>query len=156
MHTARISSIVVDAAGRFLVTGSHDKTVRVWGLAGGELLRTLRPPIGAGDEGEIYAVALSPDGATVAAGGWTGVEWHGDFSIYLFDRTSGRMARRIGGMPLPSTFSSSARTAAGSRRRSAAATVSGSSAPRTAPSWATTPSTATTALRRTSTTPAGW
>jgi len=54
MHTANITHIGVDAAGRYLVTGSDDKTVRVWELATGRLLRTLRPPIGAGDEGKIY------------------------------------------------------------------------------------------------------
>src|SRR5262245_20135308 len=48
MHTAVIRRIGVDAAGRYLVTGSDDKTVRMWELATGRLLRTLRPPIGEG------------------------------------------------------------------------------------------------------------
>ena len=57
----------------FLVTGSEDKTVRVWDISGrGELLRILRPPVGEGEVGKIYAVALSPDGGTVACGGLTG------------------------------------------------------------------------------------
>src|SRR5262252_3821441 len=51
MHTAHIDSIGVDAAGRYLVTASVDKTARVWELATGRLLRTLRPPIGEGNEG---------------------------------------------------------------------------------------------------------
>ena len=34
MHTARVNSVAVDAAGRLAVTGSWDKTVRVWSLAG--------------------------------------------------------------------------------------------------------------------------
>jgi WD40 repeat protein len=75
MHTAMIRRIAVDAAGRFLVTGSDDKTVRVWELETGRLLRTIRPPTGTGNEGKIYAVAISPDGRTIAAGGWTGFEW---------------------------------------------------------------------------------
>ena len=99
MHTAMINRVGVDAAGRFLVTGSDDKTVRVWDLASGRLLRTLRPPIGTDREGQIYAVSLSPDGETVAAGGWTGYEWDGRHSIYFFDRASGRLVRRIGGLP---------------------------------------------------------
>ena len=45
MHTATIWRIGVDVAQRYLVTGSDDKTVRVWELASGRLLRTLRPPI---------------------------------------------------------------------------------------------------------------
>ena len=48
MHTAAILSIGMDAAQRYLVTGSTDKTVRVWELASGQLLRTLRPPLGRG------------------------------------------------------------------------------------------------------------
>jgi WD40 repeat protein len=100
MHTAPINRIDADAAGRFLVTGSDDKTVRVWDLGSGRLLRTLRPPIGEGEEGKIYAVAISPDGELVAAGGWTGFQWTGhQHSIYLFDRRSGRLLRRINGMP---------------------------------------------------------
>ncbi len=98
MHTAPIRSIDVDDAGRILVTGSHDKTVRVWDLESGALLRVLRPPIGDGDEGKIYAVALSGDGNTVAAGGWTSPDGLNN-NIYVFDRRSGRLRRRIPGLP---------------------------------------------------------
>ena len=99
MHSAVINRIGVDAAARFLVTGSDDKTVRVWELTTGRLLRALRPPIGEGDEGKIYAVAISPDGRLIAAGGWTSNELDKQSSIYLFDRESGRLARRLGGLP---------------------------------------------------------
>jgi len=71
MHTAMIISVAVDAAGRVAVTGSDDKTVRVWSLADGKLKRTIRMPAGPDNIGKIYAVALNPDGDLVAAGGWT-------------------------------------------------------------------------------------
>ncbi|SEM18405.1 WD domain-containing protein, G-beta repeat-containing protein [Syntrophus gentianae] len=93
IHTARINRIAVDAANRFLVTASDDKTVRLWELPDLRLVRILRPPIGSGHEGKIFAVAISPDGNTIAAAGWTGWEWEGKVSIYLFDRASGRMSR---------------------------------------------------------------
>ena len=99
MHTAGITRIGVDAAERLVVTASDDKTVRVWERASGRLLRTLRPPLGNGDEGKIYAVAISPDGETIACGGWTGWDWDGTASIYLFERASGRLVRRIDGLP---------------------------------------------------------
>ncbi len=99
MHTAVIKRIDVDAANRYLVTGADDKTIRVWELSTGRLLQTLRPPVGDVDEGKIYAVALSPDGRTVAAAGWTGHEWDDTCCIYFFDRASGRLIKSIGGLP---------------------------------------------------------
>ncbi len=98
MHTAPIRRIGLDAAQRFLVTGSHDKTVRLWELASGRLLHTLRPPIGAGNEGKIYAVALSPDGSTVAAAGFTDPAGQRQ-SLYLFDRASGQLRQRLSELP---------------------------------------------------------
>jgi WD40 repeat protein len=94
-HTAAIYRIDTDAPGRLLVTGSEDKTVRLSSLSDGKPLKTLRVPIGGGNEGKVYAMAISPDGNTVAAGGWTGYEWDGSVSIYLFEVASGRLVRRL-------------------------------------------------------------
>jgi hypothetical protein len=96
-HTAPIKRASVDAAGRFAVTGSDDKTVRVWSLADGALLRTIRVPAGPGNVGKIFAVAISPDGALIAAGGWTADR--PPAFIHLFDRASGATVKRIGGLP---------------------------------------------------------
>ena len=71
MHTAAIRSLAVDAGGRFAVTGSDDHTVRIWSVADGKLLRTIWIPVGPENVGRVYAVAISPDGSTIAAGGWT-------------------------------------------------------------------------------------
>jgi len=99
MHTAMIKRIGVDAAGRWLVSASIDKTLRVWSLADGSLAQTLRVPIGAGNEGNLFAAAISPDGTLIAAGGYTGAEWDGNTtSIYLFNRASGQVVRRIDGL----------------------------------------------------------
>lgn len=105
-HTGSIQRIATDKAGRWLVTASHDKTMRLWDLASGRLLSTLRPPQGSGSEGKLYAVALSPDGAIVAAAGWTQFN-NGSMTslaqdgvnIYLFERATGRLLRRLPGLP---------------------------------------------------------
>jgi WD40 repeat protein len=94
MHSAKIWSLAVDADGRFAVTGSDDRTVRIWSVTDRKLSRTIWIPVGPGNVGSVYAVAISPDGATIAAGGWT-EKRQGGTSIYIFDRESGNLVQRI-------------------------------------------------------------
>src|SRR6266446_3808975 len=61
MHTAPIRALAVDAAARFIATGSYDKTLRIWSVSDGSLLQTIRVPSGPGNVGKIFAVAMSPD-----------------------------------------------------------------------------------------------
>jgi WD40 repeat protein len=66
MHTAPINRVDSGSAGRFLVTGSGDKTVRVWSAEDGRLQRTIRVPAGRGHLGKIgwkaryFVTATSP------------------------------------------------------------------------------------------------
>ena len=99
MHTAIIRGVATDAAGRWAVTASEDKTARVWEVVTGNQVRVLRPPQGEGNEGKLYAVALSPDGTRVAVGGWTCLDLDGKCSIYLFNRADGSLLRRLTGLP---------------------------------------------------------
>jgi WD40 repeat protein len=94
MHTAKIWSLAIDQDGRFAITGGSDRTVRIWSATDGKLLRTIWIPVGPDPVGDIYAVAISPDGSTIAAGGWT-ERTDGGKVVYLFDRVSGAMIQRI-------------------------------------------------------------
>ena len=98
-HTAPIRRADVDAAGRFAVTASHDKTARVWSLATGALERTIRLPAGPGNVGKAYAVAIDPAGEVIAVGGWTDSLGASRRTIYLFARATGALLHRIGDLP---------------------------------------------------------
>lgn len=97
-HLGSIHSAATDSLGKIVATASSDKTVRIWESGSGKLLQTLRVPIGDDDEGALFAVAVSPDGALIATAGKTGGSWDETFSVYLFDRQSGRMIKRIPGI----------------------------------------------------------
>jgi WD40 repeat protein len=71
-HTAAITKLAVDRSNKVLATVSEDKSLRIWELATGKPLRVINPPVGEGDLGKLFAVALSPDGKTVACAGFTG------------------------------------------------------------------------------------
>jgi WD40 repeat protein len=97
LHVSIVRAIDADAKGRFAVTASDDKTVRVWSLPDGHPERVLRLPLGFGDNGKPRAVAISPDGRTIAVGGFTGIAGH--YNIYLFDRETGAPTQRLTNLP---------------------------------------------------------
>lgn len=96
-HMATINSIVFTPDGRQLVSGSIDKTIRVWDLATGKTVRILRGEIAPGDPGKIYGVALSPDGKWLAAAGSMPVPGKDGHYIRLYDFASGRLVARLEG-----------------------------------------------------------
>ncbi|MEI7842061.1 MAG: caspase family protein [Gallionellaceae bacterium] len=85
MHTSQINGIATDKSGRWLVTAAADATAKVWDTTTGYLQRTLHPYI-KGKARLIFDVAISPNGKTVALASG---------SVYLFDRSSGKLLRRL-------------------------------------------------------------
>jgi WD40 repeat protein len=99
MHTALIRRLVRDERGDRLITASDDKTIRIWRARDARLLKTLRIPIDHGHEGQILALAVSPDGQHVAAGGWTCWDWERAGCVYVLDTHSGELIKRVRGFP---------------------------------------------------------
>ena len=103
-HRDFIKDIAFTPDGDTLISASDDKTIRVWDWRSGITLSTIRGQIGPGNEGKIFALAVSPDGTTLATGGWygpgTGAEPpYGD--LRLFDLKSGRLTAVLEGNSLP-------------------------------------------------------
>jgi serine/threonine-protein kinase len=72
-HKDKVTCLVLSTDGKTFVTGSMDRTIRLWNLGGGESKVVDQPA-------EVTAVAMSSDGKTVACGCSTGV-------VRLFDVT---------------------------------------------------------------------
>ncbi len=100
-HTGAVAHLAVDAAGHLLASGSYDKTIRLWSLPDGVERAVLRPPIGTAEEGEIYAVALTPDGKRLFAAGATCGQWDGTFCVYVFDTAKATLTALLPGLPAP-------------------------------------------------------
>ncbi|MBD2665947.1 WD40 repeat domain-containing protein [Richelia sinica] len=62
-HSHVVNSLAISADAKILVSGSRDKTVRIWNLESGELLQTLK-----GHRDGVYAVALCPNEQIIASG----------------------------------------------------------------------------------------
>ena len=69
-HSARISNIHYTNEGNQIVSISEDKTIKVWDVESGKMLKKFESQIGDGFEGMFYASALSPDGKLLAVAGY--------------------------------------------------------------------------------------
>ncbi|MEM7033702.1 MAG: hypothetical protein AAF629_29425, partial [Chloroflexota bacterium] len=67
-HTDSVSAVTVTPDGHWIVSGSHDATVKVWDLTTGIEIRTLANPADA-----VHAATITPDGQHVISGSYEGI-----------------------------------------------------------------------------------
>ncbi len=84
-HTGEVLAVAVSPDGRFIVSGSDDRTVKVWERESGRLLRSLE-----GHTDGVNAVAVSPDGRFIVSGSK-------DRTVKVWDAASGRLLRSLEG-----------------------------------------------------------
>ncbi|MCI0500393.1 MAG: WD40 repeat domain-containing protein, partial [Epsilonproteobacteria bacterium] len=90
-HTALIGDIIVTKSGD-IISASTDKTIRVWSSRDGGEKRKILGQIGAGSEGKIYAIALSPNEKYLAVGGFLNENGNYEYgNIRLYDYQSGKL-----------------------------------------------------------------
>jgi len=95
-HSARINQLLVTPDGKTLITSGGDKTIRVWDVETKKQTGMLLGQIGAGSDGKIQAISISPEGRYVAALVWTNpAGTHGDHEretdVRVYERSTGNL-----------------------------------------------------------------
>jgi len=62
-HTGTVNSVAFDPSGRYLASGSYDRTVRMWDVASGEEVAMLT-----NNDSAVNSVAFDPNGKYLASG----------------------------------------------------------------------------------------
>lgn len=62
-HTDGINALAISPDGKLLASGSGDKTIKLWSLPEGALIKTLK-----GHTDSVLVLAISPDGKRLASG----------------------------------------------------------------------------------------
>ncbi|MBW2052909.1 MAG: protein kinase [Deltaproteobacteria bacterium] len=89
-HTANVNAVHVSQDGLWALSGSDDRTIRLWEVETGRCIHTFE-----GSAGEINSICLSRDKRYILSG--SGGYTRNDFSVRLWDVSSGRCLRTFKG-----------------------------------------------------------
>jgi WD40 repeat protein len=95
-HVAQVRSVAYSPDGKYIASGSDDKTVKIWDATTGTILRSLR-----GHSHSVTSVFFSPDGKFVMSSGK-------DRTVRVWDATTGDPVQRSAGVSCdgsPAAFS---------------------------------------------------
>jgi WD40 repeat protein len=84
-HESEVHMVVFAPDGKTLASAGADRTVKLWDLATGRVIRSL-----SGHNDRIVWVAYSPDGKTLASASW-------DRTVILWDPLTGQQRQVLGG-----------------------------------------------------------
>jgi WD40 repeat protein len=91
-HSGKITSLAISPDGEILVSGCTDKTINIWHLQTGNLVRTLK-----GDLGAVSSVAISPDGNFLAMG----ISEHPQGNVKVWHLKTGKLIHNLSGHQKP-------------------------------------------------------
>ena len=84
-HSGNVNSVSLSADGKYALSGSHDKTLKLWDVSTGQCLRTFE-----GYSGDVNFVSLSADGKYALSGS------HDD-TLKLWEVSTGKCVRTFEG-----------------------------------------------------------
>src|ERR1039457_4153402 len=84
-HSGSVSDVALTPNGKWAVSASEDRTLKVWDLATGRALRTLE-----GRSNRVSGVAVTPDGKRAVSASWDG-------TLKVWDLETGRALRTLEG-----------------------------------------------------------